>query len=500
MSSQKVSDWVKNVVKQDEIDKYLDNGKDFIDEKKIWEQIKNNENPSPERIRNIIKKSLSLEPLTPEETASLIHCTDEKLWEEIYTAAQTIKKTVYDNRIVFFAPLYCSNLCVNNCAYCGFREANSEEVRRILSMDEVKRETAAVINEGHKRMIVVYGEHPQSDADYIADTIKEIYSVKLKTRNGYGSIRRVNVNAAPMSIEDLKKLWKAGIGTYQVFQETYHKETYNRVHPKNTIKGNFDWRLYSLHRAMDAGIDDVAIGALFGLYDWRFEVMGLVYHAADLKEKFGVGPHTVSFPRMTKASGSDLSTSSEYLVPDEDFKKIVAILRLAVPYAGLIITAREKHELRKEVIRDCGCTQTDASTKIGIGSYSEQNDTEVHNKEQFEICDSNDLDSMIKELAEMGFISSFCTAGYRCGRTGEKIMGLLTECVEGKFCKLNAILTFKEYLDDFASEETKKVGEKLMLKEIQEVRKIPFYKEHNLLKTFEKYYQRIVNGERDVYI
>lgn len=491
--------WAEQVVKQDEIDKYLVNGKDFIDEKTIYEKLSNNRNPDKEYIRDIIEKSLSITRLGPDETAALLNVEDEDLWEELYEAADKVKHKVYDNRIVFFAPLYCSNLCVNSCIYCGFRKENPEEKRRILSMEEIKRETEAVIDEGHKRMIVVYGEHPLSDADYMADSIKTVYDVRRKAKNGYGNIRRVNVNAAPMSISDLRKLQEVGIGTYQVFQETYNHALYEKLHPAGP-KSNYLWRLYSLHRAFDAGIDDVAIGALFGLYNWRFEVMALMYHTIDLERQFGgIGPHTISFPRMTPAVGSDFSTQSKYLVNDDDFKKLVTVLRLSVPYTGLIVTARERPEVRREAIK-VGCTQMDASTRIDIGGYSERANEQNQDKQQFMLGDTRKLDDVIRELAQKGMITSFCTAGYRCGRTGDKIMCLLRDCTEGKFCKLNAVLTFREYLDDYASEETKLVGEQLISKEIEEIRSMPFYKQHNLIEKFDEYYERISNGERDIYL
>ncbi len=511
MSDVTTAEWVKNVIKQDEIDKYLIDGDDFINEDLINRQLQENQNPDRKRIEAIIDKSLDLNRLEPEETAALLHVKDNELWEKIYAAGLEIKRKVYDNRVVFFAPMYLSNLCVNNCAYCGFRTENKDEKRHVLTVDEMKKETAALVSEGHKRIIAVYGEHPRSDADYIAKSIEEIYKVKEPSPRGkgMGQVRRVNVNAAPMEIEDLKKLWNVGIGTYQVFQETYHKETYRKMHPVNTLKGNYRWRLYALHRAMDAGIDDVAIGALFGLYDWRFEVMGLLYHTIDLEKRFGIGPHTISFPRMMHASNSRVSDTSKYKVSDEDFKKLVAVLRLSVPYTGMIITAREKAELRKEIIK-VGCTQTDASTRIGVGGYSEAADELKKKKQykedqeddaqQFLLGDTRRCDDVIRELAEMGMITSFCTAGYRCGRTGDKIMGLLQECVEGKFCKLNAVLTYREYLDDYASDETRKIGEKVIEKELEQIRNMEFYKKGNLFDTFMKYYEQVKNGKRDIFI
>jgi len=507
MSEVGVKEWVKQVVKQEEIDKYLINGKDFINETEIDSHLSTTINPDKQKVRDILQKSLSIERLEPDETATLLNVTDDELWKEMYATGLEVKQKVYDNRIVFFAPLYCGNLCVNNCAYCGFRKENLEEKRRILTMDEIIDEAKAVISEGHKRMIVVFGEHPKTDADYIAKTIETVYGVRVKAHNGYGSIRRVNINAAPMSIEDLRKLHEVGIGTYQVFQETYHKPTYATVHPANTLKGNYRWRLYALHRAMDAGIDDVAIGALVGIYDWRFDVMGLLYHTIDLERQFGIGPHTISFPRMTPASGAELSTKSNHLVNDADFKKLVTVLRLSVPYSGLIITAREQAEIKRDVIM-VGCTQTDASTKIGIGGYTEalkalslaQTTAQIKEKQQFTLGDTRSLDEVIREIAEMGMITSFCTAGYRCGRTGDKIMGLLKGCVEGRFCKLNAVLTFREYLDDYASPATKEIGETIIQKEIDEIKQIPFFKKGNLLQTFLKFYEQVSSGERDVFI
>jgi 2-iminoacetate synthase len=496
------TNWSQKVIVRQEIDKYLVDGKDFIDEGLIFHQLNSTQNPDPQLVRDILQKSLSINILTPEETATLLNVTSTDLWEEINQVALEVKKKVYDNRIVFFAPLYCSNLCVNNCAYCGFREANHHEVRRILTEEEIRRETSSVLNEGHKRLILVFGEHEKSDIDYMVSAVKAVYSVEERAPiSGHpSSIRRVNINAAPMEMAKLKLLKEAGIGTYQVFQETYHHETYQRVHPTNTLKGDYQWRLYALHRAIDAGLDDVAIGALFGLYDWRFEVMGLLYHALDLERQFGIGPHTISFPRMTPALGSELSSDSPFRVSDADFKKLVAVLRLSVPKAGMIVTAREKAEIKREVLQ-LGCTQTDASTRIGIGAYSDQKSEINQGNKQFTIGDPRDLDDVSREVAQLGYISSFCTAGYRCGRTGETIMGMLGNCVEGKFCKLNAVLTFREYLSDYASEATREVGEPLILKEIKEIESMDYFRNKpHLLQKFRDDYRETLNGKRDLYL
>ena len=328
-----------------------------------------------------------------------------------------------------------------------------------------------------------------------------ILSTKLPPNPGAPTnIRRANINAAPMEMAKLKKLKEAGIGTYQVFQETYHRETFEKVHPQNTLKGNFRWRLYSLHRAIEAGLDDVAIGALFGLYDWKFEVMGLLMHTLDLERQFGIGPHTISFPRMTPALGSWLSDHSEYEVSDDNFKKVVAVLRLSVPTAGLIVTAREKAGIKKEVLQ-LGCTQTDASTRIGIGAYSDQQKEFNQDKEQFTIGDPRDLDEVIREVGKLGYISSFCTAGYRCGRTGETIMGMLSHCEESKFCKLNAVLTYREYLNDYATPATKEIGEVLIKKELAEIEEGDYFRNKpHLLSRFRQDYSEILDGKRDLYI
>ncbi len=496
------SSWKKGIISQTEIDKYLIDGKDFINEQVIFSTIDKQVNPDPGMIRDILQKSLAIQTLLPEETAALLNVNDTDLWLEINETALAVKKRVYDNRIVFFAPLYCANYCVNNCAYCGFREANSKEVRRILTLDEVRNETISVLREGHKRLILVFGEHPSTDVDYMVDCIKAVYSVnETAPKSGRPTnIRRVNINAAPMAMAKLKKLKEAGIGTYQVFQETYHRDTFSSVHPANTLKGNYRWRLYALHRAIEAGLDDVAIGALFGLYDWKFEVMGLLHHTLDLERQFGIGPHTISFPRMTPASGSWLSNNSEYFVSDDNMKKAVAVLRLSVTTAGLIVTAREKAGIKRELLQ-LGCTQTDASTRIGIGAYSDQKKEFNQEMEQFTIGDPRDLDEVIQEVGKLGYISSFCTAGYRCGRTGETIMGMLSHCEESKFCKLNAVLTYREYLNDYATPATKAIGEDLIQKELSEIENSAYFlNKPHLLNRFQRDYGEILLGKRDLYL
>jgi 2-iminoacetate synthase len=493
--SNSTTNWIKNRIKHDEVKPWLNDGKDFINDSKIETFLANQLEPDPKYIDDILAKSLAVETLTPAETAALLNVSDPKVLNKMAETAARVKKKVYDNRIVTFAPLYLNNQCVNNCHYCGFRRDNTNIERKILSSKEIKKETKILAGDiGHKRLIVVYGESPVSDVNYMVDSIQDIYDVEVKTKNGVGAIRRVNVNAAPMQIEELKRLKDVGIGTYQVFQETYHHQTYRDVHPEGTLKGDYSWRLYCMHRAFEAGIDDVGIGVLFGLYDWKFEVMALLEHARELEKQFNIGPHTVSFPRLEPAEGAPITQKSKYMVNDDDFKKLIIVLRLAIPYTGLIITARETPEIRRQTI-NLGCTQTDASTRIGIGAYSEYHNQQAKERQQFLLGDTRSLDEFVKEMADMGYITSFCTAGYRCGRTGECIMELLCTGKEGEFCKLNAILTFREWLDDFASEETKKSGEKVIQKELQEVKQqLP-----EVYPQLVEYYERIKNGERDLY-
>ncbi|MCK9594921.1 MAG: [FeFe] hydrogenase H-cluster radical SAM maturase HydG [Candidatus Omnitrophica bacterium] len=493
-----IKDFKKMTIKEEENAKYLNGGKDFIDDPEISRLLKVRRDIEPGEVRDIIRKSRDIQSLELSEAAALLNVEDKGLWEEIFDAAARIKRKVYDNRVVTFAPLYCSSLCVNNCAYCGFRGENQVIERRTLSISEVRKEAEVLAGKlGHKRLVVVFGEHPSSGADYICEVMREIYDVKIKTRRGFGAIRRVNVNAAPMSIADYKKVKAAGIGTFQVFQETYHRRTYGNVHPANTIKGDFGWRLYSLHRAMEAGIDDVAIGALFGLYAWRFEVLGLLAHARDLEKYFGIGPHTVSFPRLEPAANTPFINKTEHAVKDDDFKKLVAVLRLAIPYAGMIVTCREPPRMMGEVI--AMCTQRDASSKVGIGAYSERGDNQEENIQQFILGDSRSLDEVIRDLAARGYITSFCTAGYRCGRTGDNIMSMLKTGREGCLCKLNAVLTFQEWLDDFGSDQTRKIGEGLIDREIAQIKaRVPADFSAEMFRAFSEYHSRIRAGERDL--
>jgi len=429
--------------------------KSFIPEDKIFEFLKNPSNDKG-KVREIIAKSLAKNCLNPEEMAALLTVNDKDLLEEIKEGARTLKQTIYGSRIVFFAPLYVSNNCVNNCVYCGFRVSNTAIERTALDMNALEQEVKALERQGHKRLILVYGEHPDYDANYIYETTKKVY----ETKEGRGEIRRVNINAAPLDVEGFRRVKEAGIGTYQIFQETYHQETYRRVHPSG-MKADYLWRLHAFDRAMEAGIDDVGMGALLGLYNYRFEALAMLYHAMHLEEKFGVGPHTISFPRITPALGTDFAQHPPYMVSDEDFKNMIAVIRLAVPYTGMILTARESKEFRREAIA-LGVSQIDAGSEIGIGSYSKCDKEGFDKKSQFTLHDDRPLDAVIGELCEAGYLPSFCTGCYRLGRTGEHFMEFACPGFVKDFCTPNGILTLSEYMTDYASDSTKAKAAKAM--------------------------------------
>ena len=433
---------------------------DFIDDRRIEETLAA-ARPEPARVREILAKSLAKQRLDPTETAALLRIEDPALWQEVFVTARKLKNDVYGNRIVLFAPLYVGDKCINNCAYCGFKCSNRDVVRKTLTDDELRSELVALEGQGHKRLILVWGEHP----DYSAEEMARVVRIAYATKAGKGAIRRVNINAAPLDVDGYRVMKAAGIGTFQVFQESYHHETYASVHPANTRKGNYLWRLTSHDRAMEAGVDDVGIGALFGLYDWRFEVMGLLAHTIHLEERFGVGPHTISFPRVNVASNVELDRS--HFVSDEDFKKVIAVLRLAVPYTGLILTARETPQMRREGL-ELGVSQIDAGSRLELGSYQECREGECQdlNREQFELHDTRPLDAVVGELIRDGYIPSWCTSCYRLGRTGEHFMEFSIPGFIKRYCTPNALTTLAEYLTDYASEETKHDGFGLIEREL----------------------------------
>jgi 2-iminoacetate synthase len=459
--------------------------KPFIDPEEIGGYL-HHTTPNPERIRQIIAKSLSKQRLNLEETACLVNADSPELIEEIKQGAKTLKKTVYGNRIVLFAPLYIGNKCSNDCSYCGFRISNTNEVRKTLSDEEIALEIESLEEEGQKRLILVYGEHAEYSPEFIAHTVDIAYHVK----KGNGEIRRVNINAAPLEVEGFKTVKASGIGTYQVFQESYHPEAYKRYHLRGK-KADFNYRLTALDRAQEGGIDDVGIGVLLGLYDWKYEVLGLVRHVNHLEACYDVGPHTISFPRIKDASGIDLKTP--YFVSDEDFTRLVAILRLAVPYTGMILTAREPASLRDQIIQ-YGVSQIDGGTKIELGSYAEKAHAEKDlNRGQFRINDDRSLNEIIDELLDQGMIPSFCTACYRLGRTGEHFMEFSVPGFIKRYCTPNAMLTLAEYLMDYAPEKTALKGWEAINQQIEKL------EDEKTKTSIRKKIELIKEGKRDLY-
>ncbi len=460
--------------------------KPFIDVAEIDDLLKHT-GTSEQKVEKIIAKALNKQRLSMEDTAALLNADSPELLQKIKDGAMLLKQRIYGNRIVLFAPLYIGNYCSNNCTYCGFNCANKNAIRKTLSNEEIIQEIISLEDTGQKRLILVYGEHDNYSPQFIADNVRLVYSVK----HGNGAIRRVNINAAPLDIEGFKIVKDAGIGTYQIFQETYHPEVYKKYHLSGK-KTDFNYRLTGLDRAQEAGIDDVGIGALFGLYDWKYEVMGLIRHVNHLEACYGVGPHTISFPRIQEYSSKG-DAIGKYNVSDEDFIKIIAILRLAVPYTGLILTARESVELRKEAIK-YGVSQIDGGTKLEIGAYSTaQQEQQDLNKEQFLINDNRTLDEIIADLTNNEYIPSFCTACYRVGRTGEHFMEFSVPGFIKEFCTPNAILTFAEYLCDYASDATKDRGWQLIYKTIETL------EDHKMRKNLIDKLELIKKGDRDLF-
>ncbi|EHK2364788.1 [FeFe] hydrogenase H-cluster radical SAM maturase HydG [Clostridium perfringens] len=458
-------------IKDDEINSLIAKGKELVSDKEL--------------VREIIEKSKSAEGLTPEETAVLLNLEDKELIEEMFKAARQVKEKLYGKRLVVFAPLYVSNYCVNNCTYCGYKHCNDELKRKKLNKEQLIEEVKVLESLGHKRIALEAGEDPvNAPLDYILDCIKSIYSIKFDN----GSIRRINVNIAATTVEDYKRLKDAEIGTYILFQETYHKPTYERLHVSGP-KHNYNYHTTAMHRAREAGIDDIGMGVLYGLYDYKYETLAMLMHAMDLEETTGVGPHTLSVPRIRPAENVSLE-NYPYLVDDEDFKKIVAILRLAVPYAGLILSTREEPGLRDEIIA-LGVSQVSTGSCTGVGGYSESY-VDPEEKPQFEVGDHRSPVEMIESLMEAGYIPSYCTACYREGRTGERFMEIVKSGELYKICEANALITLKEFIDDYGTDRTREIGDKLIKKSIDEIDNESFR------KSVEEKINKISKGTRDL--
>lgn len=435
-------------------------------------------------VDEILEKAKARKGLDHREASVLLACEDPDRVQALYDLAEQIKKDFYGNRIVMFAPLYLSNYCVNGCTYCPYHLKNKHIARRKLTQEEIVREVTALQDMGHKRLAIEAGEDPVNNPiEYILESIKTIYSIKHKN----GAIRRVNVNIAATTVENYRKLKEAGIGTYILFQETYHKESYEKLHPTGP-KHNYAYHTEAMDRAMEGGIDDVGLGVLFGLELYKYEFAGLLMHAEHLEAVHGVGPHTISVPRVKHADDID-PAAFDNSISDDIFAKICACIRVAVPYTGMIISTRESQACREKVIR-LGVSQISGASKTSVGGYAEE-DVMEENSEQFDVSDKRTLDEVVRWLMQLGYIPSFCTACYREGRTGDRFMSL---CKAGQIqncCHPNALMTLKEYLMDYASAETRAIGEALIEKEIDNIGK------DKVKDIVRERLVKIENGERD---
>ncbi|HOJ77592.1 MAG TPA: [FeFe] hydrogenase H-cluster radical SAM maturase HydG [Bacillota bacterium] len=457
----------------------------FINDNTVWNILEDGQKLS-DRLPRILEKAARADGLEPIEVACLLNITDPEIWEQIFKLASEVKSKIYGNRIVIFAPLYLSNYCINSCVYCGYH-AKSGIHRRRLTQAEIIKEVEALEDLGHKRIAVETGEDPENcPLDYVLESIKTIYQTRYKR----GNIRRINVNIAATTVDDYQKLKEAGIGTYILFQETYHRASYEKYHPSGP-KHNYLWHLNAFDRAMAAGIDDVGAGVLFGLYDFRYELIALLLHSQHLEANFGVGPHTVSVPRLRQASGVQLN-NFPYLVSDADFKKIVALIRLALPYTGIILSTRENADFRREII-NLGVSQISAGSCTGVGGYSKEFQKDSQPTNQFEVGDHRAPDTILNELCQDGYLPSFCTACYRQGRTGDRFMELAKSGTIGKVCTPNAILTFQEFLEDYASPETRIIGAQQIENSINSIT------DQHLQQELHSKLERIKAGERDLY-
>jgi 2-iminoacetate synthase len=435
----------------------------FIDDRKINAILAEAEQTSARTALAVVEKALKLNGLSPEEAAVLLSCDDPAVTKKLFQTARKVKETIYGKRLVIFAPLYVTNLCVNNCLYCGFRCTNKLLERKRLTLREIKEEVTILEEQGHKRILLEAGEDPRGGIDYLEKVIKTIYATKYKN----GEIRRLNVNAPAMSIKNFRRLKRCGLGTYQLFQETYHRKTYEKIHLSGP-KSDFLYHLFAMHRAQEAGIDDVGIGVLFGLYNYKFEVLSLLFHALEMEKQFGVGPHTISVPRIEPAENTPLTRKPPAPVSDHEFKKIVAILRLAVPYTGLILSTRESARMRNEVI-GLGISQISAGSSTVPGGYKTRARQKRPASGQFSLSDNRTLAEVIKDIAKLGYSPSFCTACYRLGRVGADFMDMAKPGLIKNYCLPNSLLTFKEYLLDYGDAKAKKLGTAVIKKHLKDI-------------------------------
>ena len=464
----------------------------FIDDIKIQSLISSDNTPDSQQVNDILNKALELNGLDMSDVATLLNIEDKDDREMLYETAFKIKQEIYGSRLVLFAPLYVSNYCSNNCLYCGFRVDNKDIPRQALSIDQIKEETLEILKQGHKRVLLLMGEsHKNSPMNYLLESIDAIYGVK----DQFGSsIRRINVEIAPLTDDEFKQLNQVPIGTYTVFQETYHKDTYEIMHPAGP-KSDYDFRLNTMDRALSNGMHDVGIGTLFGLYDYKYEVLAMISHAEHLDREYGVGPHTISVPRIQPADNAPYSKNIPWAVSDEDFKKIIAILRCAVPYTGMILSTRESENMRRDLY-NLGISQISAGSKTTIGGYKQAlNDkADVEQPGQFSLNDCRSSGEIIKDVIKQGFTPSFCTSCYRLGRVGGDFMDQAKPGLIKQFCHPNALMTLKEYLADYADEETQIMGNNLIDNEIIKI-------ENEKVRELTRVNMRNIEmGNRDIYL
>lgn len=458
----------------------------FIDRDKLYSLIEG-KIPSESQVNDILNKSLKLKGLGLEDVATLLRVQDPSIVHRIMETARTVKEEIYGKRLVLFAPIYTGNVCINNCTYCSFRRDNKLIKRKVLSMDEIAEETRTLLREGHKRVLLICGESKRNDTDYMVEAIRTTYDVRENSGRDY--VRRINIELAPMEVEDFAKLKAEKIGTYVCFQETYDPLKYKEFHPDGTKKADYEYRLTVMDRAMEGGIDDVGIGALLGLIDYRFEVLAMMEHAKHLEDAFGCGPHTVSVPRIEYAVGAPHSENIPSKVSDNDFKKLVSIIRIALPYTGIILSTRENDAMRNELIQ-YGVSQISAGSRTNPGSYSHE---EEHTGSQFTLGDHRTLDEVISSLIAGSYIPSFCTGCYRKGRVGHDFMDLAKPGLIKQYCMPNALFTFMEYLHDYAPVETKEKGFDLIEKLVGDV------ENENLRRRISENIEEIGEGKRDLY-
>ena len=459
-------------------------GKGFIDRDRLYGML---ERPVPTtgELDEILNRACSLKGLSLDDVAALLAIEDPAQIRRIMDCAHHVKEAIYGKRLVLFAPVYTGNVCDNDCVYCAFRKSNTALRRKILTMGEIEREVRTLLQEGHKRILLICGETAQNDTDYMCEAIRTSYRV----REGENYVRRINLELAPMEISDFARLKAEKIGTYVCFQETYDPVMYRKYHLRGTPKADYEYRVTVMDRAMEGGINDVGLGVLFGLADYRFEILAIMEHAAHLEALYGCGPHTVSFPRIELAENAPLATHVPYPVGDEDFKKIIAIIRIALPYTGIILSTRESEEMRTELF-NYGVSQISAGSRTNPGAYA---DEEAATGTQFALGDHRSHDEVINSVVKKGYIPSFCTGCYRMGRVGNDFMDLAKPGLIKQYCMPNAVFTFKEYLNDFASPETRTSGSKL-------IKEIVTSLQDDALKTRMMETLNGINaGQRDVY-